>query len=225
MIFRILFSCLAGVPWNFGPLNHLQIAKSTWAKVISTSPATVIDATCGNGHDAEYLSSLLDLQSDSGQARGSKIYCIDIQEEAIEATKHRLLSKCHPMTTSNFHFIHGSHETFPSEIQMQSVTLICYNLGYLPRSQKDEITQKLTTQTSSTLKSLEEAQKLLKEEGLLSVTAYPGHEGGDLEAIAVRTWMENLSPMDWRVYGHFPLNRPKSPQLYLAYKIGKGKNQ
>lgn len=219
----ILSSCLSGVPFNFGPVGHLQLTKLVWSEVVQGN-GIAIDATCGNGHDSEKLARLLklhepplDKQNDVDQ---KQLFCIDIQEEATSRTSRRLQSVIHESKWNKVQFTTGSHETFPSEILPNSVSLICYNLGYLPNSPRNSGDFVLSG-AQTTEKSIIAAIPLLKENGLLSVTTYPKNIGGDIEQKVVQNTLSRLSPRDWRVYLHAPLNRPYSPHLYLAYRIGK----
>ena len=62
---------------------------------------------------------------------------------------------------------------------------IIFNLGYLPGSDKS-----IQTQPQSTQRALDVAQQLLHLKGMLLVTAYRGHPGGQEEADCVDQWME-----------------------------------
>lgn len=184
-----------------------------------------IDATCGNGHDSEFLAQLLKLNCEKYESDSSliikQLYCLDIQEDAMKNTSNRLKKVIHPSQWENIHFIHGSHEKFPPLIRENSVSLICYNLGYLPGAQRKTTEAFVQTTTETTKKSLVAAIPLLKEGGLLCVTAYPGNDGGEEEQKVVHDIVCNLSPTDWRVYLHSPINRPQSPHLFMAFRIDK----
>jgi SAM-dependent methyltransferase len=213
------------VAWNFGPLGHLAVAHATWKDVLRPGD-TVIDATCGNGQDSLALAEL------SLTPTCGSLYCIDIQRDAIDNTRDRLQRALSSAVLQRVQFIHDSHAVFPSEIADESVKLICYNLGYLPGKSRRHSTSAaapldittptpIITTTASTLQSLSHALRLLCPAGLLSVTAYPGHIGGDEEAQAVETFLSNLNEKDWRVYSHRALNRPTSPILFLVCRIDK----
>lgn len=223
--FLVLFlnQCLTTkVPHYYGPLGHLTASRELWGKLIKPQDI-VIDATCGNGHDSAFLAPLC-----------GELYCMDIQEEAVRNTRHRLsqLSGLEGRLSKNIHVINRSHEVFPESIRPSTVALICYNLGYLPgiRVQESEtIGSKAPvkmptgpiTNAKSTLTSLSNAIPLIREGGMLSVTAYPGHEGGAEETESVRDFMAALDDQVWRVYGNIPLNRPRAPVLFNAFKIDK----
>lgn len=149
---------------------HIQAAHDLWKKQVLPSD-TVIDATAGNGNDTLFLSTLLTT---------GKIYAFDIQEKALQNTKEKLKN-----ASCNIEYILSSHANFPSTIQ--NVRLIVYNLGYLPGQDKS-----ITTQTSSTLESLNNALPLLVPNGAISITLYPGHAEGAKEAKAVLEFVHTL---------------------------------
>ncbi len=117
-----------------------------------------IDATCGNGNDTLFLTSLID--------RG-KIYAFDIQEIAIERTKNKIKA-------DNVTLILDSHENIKKYVR--ATDLIIYNLGYLPNHDK-----KITTNYQSTLKSIAAGLDILKIGGLILVVVYTGHQEGKLK--------------------------------------------
>lgn len=199
--------------WKNLPIGHLAVSKLIWKEFVAIGD-TVIDATCGNGHDSLQLARL-SLSDEVGA-----LHCLDIQEDAILSSKERLQRELTPSQFSKVQFHHQSHERFPSSIPLETVSLICYNLGYLPGIERSlEKGGPIITRKESTLASLSHASKLLREGGLLSVTAYPGHEGGDEETESVREYLGKLDSDRWRVHEYRPLNRPKSPHLLLAMKL------
>jgi SAM-dependent methyltransferase len=220
----VIKHCLSlGVPFNYGPLGHLQATHQLWKTHVKPGDL-VVDATCGNGHDSLYLSKLA-IQSN----KPGKLYCIDVQEEAIASTRRRLLEDPHLAGLVDQHvcFVHGSHESFPASIEQSTVALICYNLGYLPGKKRlldmsSGVSDALITKPATTISSLRNALPLVKEGGLVSVVAYPGHAGGSEELEAVKEFLATLDDQTWRVYGNFPLNKPKLPVLFNAFKIDKG---
>ncbi len=202
--------------WRNPPIGHLSVSKMVWKDVIKPGDI-VIDATCGNGHDALELAQLT-LTDNLGV-----LHCIDVQDTAIQATKSRLSQELSLGQFERVHFHHQSHESFPPSILPHSVSLVCYNLGYLPGIDRSQSSSILITKKDSSLSSLQAASDLLKPGGLLSVTAYPGHEGGDEETAAIQAYFKNFESNAWRVYEYSPLNRPKSPHLLLAWKLPEKK--
>lgn len=169
---------------------------------------TCIDATAGNGHDTLALAKLV---GPSGRVIG-----IDIQSQAVEATRLRLsdqncLAQCE--------LIQGDHAIelgkLISGIQGQ-VKTITFNLGYLPAGDT-----RITTQPSTTLSSMDASARLLEQGGALFVTAYRGHEGGNDEAEQVESWMLGREENGWSVESHEPPTRDPErvpPILWIARK-------
>lgn len=146
----------------------------------------VIDATLGNGYDTDFLSKVF-----------NKVYAFDVQKEAILNYKEKNIE--------NVSLILDSHENFDKYIK-ENVDCIVYNLGYLPGSDKS-----ITTKKESTLKSLESGLNLLKENGLMIIALYSGHEEGKKEKKAVLSYCENLSKKKFGVIYQQFLNRTNNP--------------
>ncbi|MCX6989455.1 MAG: class I SAM-dependent methyltransferase [Chlamydiae bacterium] len=162
---------------------------------------TCIDATAGNGNDTLFLAKCV-LTPNSGW-----VHAFDIQADAIITTQERLTSL--PLPLQKRITLHeASHETFPPNI---SPSLIVYNLGYLPGGDLDK-----TTLSESTLKSCENAIRILSHGGLLSITIYPGHPEGLREKSTLLGWIESLS--DLQIFHHTPINRPNQPSLIMIRK-------
>lgn len=139
---------------------HLKKAKELWLAHVKLDDV-VVDATCGNGHDTLFLSQI-----------ARHVYAADIQEKAIASTRNRLEGR------KNVTLYCGSHEEFSWVPEAPS--LIVYNLGYLPGGDKS-----LTTQTETTLLSLENAKKILAPGGAICIMCYPGHAEGEREEGAI----------------------------------------
>lgn len=181
---------------------HLDAAHALWQKILHEND-TAIDATAGNGHDTLVLSRLI---------KTGKLYAIDIQAEALRKTKEKIEQE-HPGYEPII-YINASHATFPSNIPLHSIRLIVYNLGYLPGGDKN-----LTTQTSSTLTSLENALDLLTPGGALSLMLYPGHAEGEIEAKAVVEFAKNLPALKYEISHQTHPDNPKSPSLLWIQHI------
>lgn len=169
---------------------------------------TVVDATLGNGHDALFLAKLV--------GERGVVYGFDVQEAAISSSCE--LMQRNEISSECYQFIHAGHETMKSYINSElgkEVSVIMFNLGYLPNADKSVITEEDTT-----LEALEQAIYLIKVGGLVSIMCYPGHEGGDREADAVRGWSSSLARENYRVAEYGLLNAPNNPPfLVLIEKI------
>ena len=131
----------------------------------------VIDATIGNGNDTLFLAKIVP----KGQVIG-----YDIQKEALVKTKE--LTKDY----NNVTLYLESHENMANLKLTKGVSLILFNLGYLPQGDK-----KITTLASSSLRAIQAGLTILKDNGLILVVIYPGHEEGKKEEKAILNWLEN----------------------------------
>lgn len=174
--------------------SHIQLAHSYWQNHVQED-AWAIDATCGNGYDTHFLAKICE-----------GVISIDVQEKALESARQG--------AQKNISFFCQSHEDFPPLAYEKPISLIVYNLGYLPGGDKG-----LTTFTSSTLKSLERAMEILLPGGLISITCYPGHPEGACEEKALISLAEGLEAKSWNVCHHRWLNRNKAPSLLLLQKV------
>ncbi len=165
---------------------HILLAQAYWKNHL-TPKDIAIDATCGNGHDTQVLSELC------------HVIGIDIQSDAIAKTSIRApKALLHRMS-------HADLDRIPLPYAPR---LVVYNLGYLPGGDKA-----LTTQTISTLLSVQKALHVLAPDGALSITCYPGHDEGFKEEIALLQWAESLPSTRFIVCYHKWINRPKAPSL------------
>ncbi len=140
-------------------------------KVIKKTDITV-DATCGNGNDTLKLAKL-----------SKKVFSFDIQKNAIENTN--LLLKTNKI--NNVTLINDSHEKIKEYLQdyKEKISLIIFNLGYLPKGDK-----KILTNKKSTLEALKNSLPLLNKKGTILITCYP-HKEGKEEADAILKFLKN----------------------------------
>ncbi len=158
----------------------------------------VVDATLGNGHDALFLAKLV----------GGKgmVYGFDVQAMAVESSAQRMQEN----EVTGFEFHQVGHEKMTDFIDTE-VSVVMFNLGYLPRADKAVITTEETT-----LPAVKCALSLLKCGGLVSLMCYPGHEGGDVEAVAVLRWCGGLAREEYRVAQYGLLNGPNNPPFLVV---------
>lgn len=180
--------------------SHLAFAHCFWKELLKPDD-TAIDATCGNGHDTLALAKLLPQ---------GKVIALDIQEQALAATKKRL-QEAQLFDRAELHL--ASHAKFPQEILRQSIALIVYNLGFLPGGNKA-----LTTSSKTTLESFKEALFLLKPGGAISCTLYPGHPEGALEKSLLVEFAQTLPAKEWAICHLQWSNRQQSPELLIINK-------
>ena len=164
----------------------------------------VIDATAGNGHDTMFLAEAVGMTG--------KVIAIDIQEEAITATRKRL-SEAGLLDRVSLHC--GSHADLQEIAGGASPSAIVFNLGYLPGGDRSVITR-----TEATLTAISASVEILRPGGTLAVVCYPGHAGGDSEAAAVEQFISSSPGLRCARYGLLGTERP-APFLLFCGKMGE----
>ena len=164
----------------------------------------VIDATLGNGHDTWFL-------LDSAKPDGT-VFGFDIQQAALDSTRRRL--QAHPFA-HRVSLIQASHAEMNFHVPPKhhgKISVIMFNLGYLPGGDK-----KIITEAKTTVSALTCASGLLCSGGNLSIMVYPGHEGGKQETEAVDNWCRTLDPDTFTVtlYQNQPDNL-SAPKLFVV---------
>lgn len=136
--------------------NNTFIHK--YIKSLINKDDIVADLTAGNGNDTLFLCSL-----------AKKVYAFDIQKQAIENTKIKTKDY------NNAVLINDNHSNLNKYIS-EKIKLAIFNLGYLPNSDSEIITNK-----DDTLSAFKKAYNLLDTNGYIVITFYIGHIGGKEE--------------------------------------------
>ena len=218
---RILFSC-----HNPDMSNLIQRTTELAMHIVSgyVRPGdTVIDATCGNGHDTLRLAKM-----------GPKtVFAFDVQPEAIDATRALLQQEGFPVNDDSLSACKDwsvsadapagrarivlaclGHERmaefFPANTGPEGfASAIVFNLGYLPGGDKAR-----TTKAETTLEAVRASLFLLKKDGLLCLTMYSGHPEGAEEKRALLAFAEGLDPKHWHVcYLSMPNQKNHPPEI------------
>lgn len=156
-----------------------------------------IDATMGNGNDTEYLCSLT--------GPSGKVLAFDIQQEALEHTKQRLVDS---LSYCNYELVLDSHSHMEQYAKPETVACIVFNLGYLPGGD-----HQVATKAESTIAALEQGLTLLKKNGLMSICIYSGGDSGFEERDAVLNWLAQLDSRKYLVLVTQYYNRPNHPPI------------
>lgn len=183
-----------------------MIVKSRYYEVINEIIEKIdidgkvcVDCTLGNGNDSlKILSNMKD----------GFLYGLDIQQEAIENSK-KLLEK---NGFSNFKLIKDSHSNLKKHIDTNA-ELIVYNLGYLPRMDKNIITKPDTT-----IASIGEALELISDSGVIIVVSYLGHKGSYGERYALDAYLSKLDQDKYLVEKREFFNQVNTPPVVYLIK-------
>lgn len=203
------------------------------AKYISEGD-TVIDCTAGGGADTLFLAKSV--------GSDGRVLAFDVQEAALNATEKllrkngflckRFVSSSQPdfsseiktvtksISSSNNNasvlLIHDSHEkigTLFSILSNNAPSVIMYNLGYLPGGDHS-----IVTKAETTLNAIRASLDVIKENGIISIVTYPGHEEGARENQLINKLLSYLPPDRFEVLTIDQTNRSNAPVLYLINK-------
>jgi Putative rRNA methylase len=157
--------------YNQNPAISLTaLAHWLWSSVLRPHQDVAIDATCGNGNDAVGMASILFGNEHLYLDQQAQLICIDVQEQACQATQQALSQMLSTSTmTRHVQILHASHAPLQVPILPTEPGLVVYNLGYLPNQNKEQ-----QTRVESTLQSITDALLLIRIGGMVSIMTYPG---------------------------------------------------
>ncbi|APB30408.1 class I SAM-dependent methyltransferase [Vagococcus teuberi] len=167
----------------------------------------VIDATMGNGHDTVFLSQLVENEG--------HVYAFDIQEKALESTRKKL-EKQNIQNTSLIKDGHQNALTYLPDNTMIKAAI--FNLGYLPRGDKQ-----ITTKSKTTLSAITSLLTILAEDGRLILVLYSGHDEGMSEKEEVLSFAETLSQDSYSVLTYQFINQKNNPPSVLCIEKKEAK--
>lgn len=163
--------------------------------------ATVIDATVGNGHDTLFLAQLV---GPNGHVIG-----FDIQAPALATTRTQL-TLTGQLDRVALHLT--GHENVAQFLDPTTpIAAAIFNLGYLPGSDRTQITHATTTLTA-----VRQILPHLVKGGRLILVVYAGHPGGQQEATAVYDFCRALAQRDYQVLQYGFINQVHTPPYLLA---------
>ncbi|MCR6107667.1 class I SAM-dependent methyltransferase [Salipaludibacillus agaradhaerens] len=180
----------------------LPFARELLTKAVPKS-GIAIDATAGNGHDTLFLAKCV--------GEHGFVYSFDIQKQAIETTKSRLMSE-NALTPVNL--IHDGHENLLTYLKTEhngQVDGAIFNLGYLPGSDKS-----IVTIAETTITAIRHILTHLKSEGLLILVIYSGHMEGQKEREVLIPFVRQLPQDMYHVLEYRFTNQRNNPPFIIA---------
>ena len=192
--------------------NDFRSARFWAAELIERAlypGAVAVDATLGNGHDALWLCGLV------GEA--GRVYGFDVQQEAVERSRARLVEAG---VAERATLILDGHQNMRTYVLSESADAVMFNLGWLPGA-----AHCVTTRTETTLQAVTAALDVLKEDGVMTVCVYPGHDEGARERDALLEWARNLNEREYDVMLRCYLNQSRNPPLLIVVKKNKRKQK
>ena len=182
---------------NVDERSILNIVKKICIENINTNDI-VVDMTIGNGHDTLFLAKLVE---------NGYVFGFDIQSSAINTTDILLKQN----NINNYQLFLESHENIDNTLKdyNKKISLILFNLGYLPGGNKF-----IMTNHESTLNAIINGLKMLKEHGIMLIVFYP-HEEGVKEANYVKDYLKTNN-IDYNDYHN--TNNTYAPYLVTIKK-------
>ncbi len=170
---------------------------------VVTEGSIVIDATLGNGHDAEFLAGRI--------GTTGVLYGFDIQQEAVRAASDKL--KNHQ---GQLRLLGIGHEHLAASISPEHagvVSAVVFNLGYLPGGDKA-----VTTVTETTIDAVTQALGVLRPGGIMTIVGY-AHPEGERECAALRQLLGILPQSEFAcAETKFVNQRGNPPVGFVVYK-------
>jgi SAM-dependent methyltransferase len=184
--------------------QRLTAAASSWIEVALFDGALAVDATVGNGYDTLFLAHRV---GPKGRVLG-----FDVQKAALAGAREVLKFVG---SLDRVSLIHDSHSRLanylPAEAAIQGAM---FNLGYLPRGNRQIITRPDTT-----IMALRDVLANLAARGRITILVYRGHEEGILEYVEVRQFLEQLSDEEWIVEEFVSASdSPIAPRLFRVQR-------
>ncbi|WP_027623898.1 tRNA (mnm(5)s(2)U34)-methyltransferase [Clostridium lundense] len=173
--------------------NSMNLAKEI-CKIKLSRGDIVVDATAGNGNDTVFLAELV--------GEDGKVYSFDVQKSALEKTKEKLKEK------NMKHFVQlilDGHENLDKYVK-EDIQLIMFNLGYLPNGARN-----ITTKGETTVIAVKKALQILKENGIVILVIYHGHEEGKEEKILLKEFTSSLNQKQYNVINLSFTNQINNP--------------
>ena len=192
--------------------NDFRSARFWAAEIIEKAlyeGAVAVDATLGNGHDALWLCGLV---GETGH-----VYGFDVQAEAVERSRQRLTEAG---VEGRAQLILDGHQNMGNYIAPDSADAVMFNLGWLPGAEHG-----VTTRVETTLQAVNAALGILKEDGMMTICVYPGHDEGAREREALLQWAQGLDEKKYDTMLRCYLNQSKLPPLMIAVKKNRRRKQ
>ena len=162
--------------------ERLTAAATSWIEVALFNGALAVDATVGNGYDAQFLAHRVGPKG--------KVLGFDVQKAALAGARELLKFVG---SIDRVSLIHDSHSRLADYLPAgAAIEGAMFNLGYLPRGNRQIITQPETT-----VMALRSVLEHLAERGRVTILVYRGHEGAVPEYQEVRRFLEQLPGEKW----------------------------
>lgn len=132
-----------------------------------------VDATCGNGHDTQFLCTL------AGPA--GRVLALDIQQQAVDNTNARLAAAGYGAVGRA---VLHDHARLAELVQPGTADCVLFNFGWLPGAEHD-----VHSTADGGVPALRAALEALRPGGVLAAVLYSGKVIGDAEKQAALSFL------------------------------------
>lgn len=180
-------------------INNIKTLIEFFMKNYIDKIKVAVDMTVGNGFDSKNILEIL---------QPEKLYCFDIQQEALDNSKI-LLEKY-----LNCELILENHKNFDKFVK-ENIDFAIYNLGYLPKGDKN-----ITTNAEDVEESLKKLLGKLNSKGIIFITFYIGHSAGQIESLEVSKFIQKLNQKEYTILKFtFENQKNNPPYVVMIQKI------
>lgn len=178
----------------------LHFSHSLLSEVV-TEGMVAVDATMGNGNDTAFLAKLV--------GASGHVYAFDVQKQAVENTARKLVELAFSERVT---LLNQGHETVATILPNETpLSAAIFNLGYLPKSDKQIITKPETTK-----QALDSLLTYLVPKGRIIVVVYYGHDGGQAELDLVQNYCQQLPQESYNVLSYQFINQKNNPPILFC---------
>lgn len=156
-----------------------------------------VDATAGNGGDTAFLCRLV--------GEGGRVLAMDIQPQAVENTRARLLAEG---LADIGQVVLADHARLGQLVPPESADCIVFNFGWLPGGDHEVFTRKETS-----VPAVRQALESLRPGGILTLCLYYGRNNGYQERDALLELVRGLDHRRFTVMEVSFSNRVNDPPI------------
>jgi hypothetical protein len=184
--------------------QRLTAAATSWIEAALFDGALAVDATVGNGYDTLFLAHRVGPKG--------KVLGFDVQKGALAGAREMLKFVG---SLDRVSFIHDSHSRLANYLPAATaIQGAMFNLGYLPRGNRQ-----IMTRPDTTVLALRGVLANLAPRGRITILVYRGHEEGILEYVEVRRFLEQLSDDEWMIEEFVSTSdSPTAPRLFRVQR-------
>lgn len=180
-------------------LGAVQIAHDLLKKTVKQGDFC-IDCTAGRGNDTALLCSLV--------GETGRVLAFDMQEEAVKSTRQMLSDKGYENICTVYQESHSEIDKYVAENQASAIV---FNFGWLPNGDHN-----INTKKETSIPAIEKGLKILKKDGVMSLSIYYGKDTGTEEKECIMNYVEELPSTDYTVIVTTFVNRPNCPPISVA---------